>query len=351
MSVPEDRLRRIADADMTEAPPVERVIVRGRRIRRRRRQVVGVGAVVAVLGAGLAVWPGVGPAQVIAGGSALTAVPDGQHCRIVGRHAGPKVADGLRLMPDASTVPANLGLNFARAAQGTGCPRAAGPLVLVGYGADGRTVERTFAVWGPGADDFALGDVTGRESVRGRTADAYGASNGQPVAALLWTEKGERWLATGHGLGPGELNRMVDALRIDAGTGAVNLPAPYLAGFERIPPVHAFAGVPWRPVWSVLYGPRGHHTGELSISVTPTPRPLDALLRPGMRIVTVRGHRAAARIEPPGTPGRFAELMWEERPGILVQIFATGIDGTWPDLTGVAESLHPVSATDPRVTR
>lgn len=351
MSVPEDRLRRIADAGMTEAPPVARVIVRGRQIRRRRRQVVGAGAVVAVLGAGLSVWPGVGPAQVIAGGSALTAVPDGQHCRIVGRHAGPKVADGLRLMPDASTVPADLRMNFARAAQTTGCPKPAGPLVLVGYGADGRTVERTFAVWGPGADDFSLGDATGRQSVRGRTADAYGASNGQPVSALAWTEKGERWLATGHGLAPGELNRMVDALRIDAGTGVVTLPASYLAGFERIPPVPAFAGVPWRPIWTVYYTLRGHHTGELWITVTPTPRPLDALLRPGWRIVTVRGHRAAARINPPSAPGQLTDLMWEERPGILVDVFASGFEGTWPDLTRIAESLHPVSAADPRVTR
>ncbi|HEX5495238.1 MAG TPA: hypothetical protein VFX70_11760 [Mycobacteriales bacterium] len=351
----EDRLRRIAEA-AAGAPPVGPVVARGRRIRaaRRRRKVIGAGAAVLILGAGLAGWrgvlPGRGPAQVIAGGSTLTAAPDGPACRVVGRRAGPRVADGLRLMPDPAAVPDGLRMNFARAAQGTGCPKAAGPLVLVGYGADRRTVQRTFSVWGPGADAFGLGGLTGTESVRGHTADAYGASHGRPVQSLLWTERGQRWLATGHGLPPGELERMVDALRIDAATGTVDLPDRYLAGFHRVPPVTAFAGVRWRPVWTVFYAARGQHTGELSITVTPVTEPLEAMLRPGMRIVAVRGHRAAA-VPDPTAPRRITELRWEERPGVLVQIDVTGVTGAGPDLFRVAESLRPVRADDPRVTR
>ncbi len=348
MSLNEDRLRRMGEG-AHRVPAVGGVISRGRQIRRRRRGMWIGSIAVAVIAGGAVAAPDLvaRTSQVIAGGRTLTAVPDEANCQVVGR-AAPTAADGLRMLPDAATIPPGLHLDIAHAAEGIVCPKAPAPLVLVRYEPDRRTVERTFTVWGPGADSFALGSSTGTIRVRGYSVTVYGEPD-SPFQAFMWTEAGMRWRAEGQGMRRDEITEMVQALRIDPALATVDLPADLTAGYTKVASVPAFPGADREPGWTVVYDGSRPDVGQVTISVNHNHDSFDALLAPGMRITTVRGHRAAYRSESRPS-SHSASLMWEERPGVLVRVQAENFPGPTPDLLRIATSLRPLSDTDPRIT-
>jgi hypothetical protein len=348
----DDRLRRLSPSPASApAVPVEEIMLTGRRLRTRRRMrwSAGIGALGAI-GALALIVPNVGSGaagpgtQLLAAGPAAAAgggVPS-QGC--VGLPVD-QARDVPELEYTFSAAPQGMSEVLSRARTGRGCGSAATPLAVASV--DRGRVVRSFAVWGPRADDSSLGDPTGTTRVRGVRANLYRGDAAGGADGLSWTEPdGGAWLVTSSGLTQADLIRLTERLELDARSGTAALDDAALRSFD-VSESHVDPSPPNETtVWTVLYS--SPQDAQVALTVERShAAPLADAAWPGAQaqVVAVRGSRGVYQ----GALGTgTASLSWAE-DGLTLQLTVNQSErNALPDLLALAESLVQPAGSRPQ---
>lgn len=344
--IDENELTRLRMTEPNPIRPIEEITRRARQIRKRRTGLrLGAGGAAFAL-----VAVAVGPTLHVPGSKMIRALTGGRHpaagqntsdprCNAFARPAEPHAADAVRYL--ATEIPAGLELTRAFANEELLCGPQQVALVLAQQRPDGTGPLRALAVWpevvrvegsvatptaAPSAEPGYIAPASSGVDVRGTHGSlvATGSST-----ELTWTELGgANWRVTSSATSTSDLLRVVDALRIDATTGVVSLPAPASYGFEAVPLGPTTFAVPtWSPVWYADYLPpgcpdaaQGANCAGFSVLVnTRGLVPPEAVAsQVSGSLVTyahVHGHLAVQQ-----DWGSITALTWQERPGIVVQV-------------------------------
>ena len=360
--IDEDRLLELR-AQETAPPPLEGVLARGDKLRKRRVLARGVG----VITLGLAITAGTGvavravlrddaPTVELAAPTGPSAVPGSaaQDCGGYAEPRAPEAVDELRYLPRWLPPGRAIEDAWARAEllYRESCPRV--PVALsAGRFAPGRDrIDATLMLEGPSPMPYRRynGPTFVPVSVRGVEGDLVRFPGLDAAAALLqlrWTEPGGgSWLLQTSHLSEQEIVGVADGLTLstDAGSPSASagwLPAGFEVTYQRERPM---AALPQEQLWWHAVINDGQ---TLSMDVrynVPDDPPISRVTAgaTGVRLLTIRGHQAVAATE--GNVIRY--LSWEERPGIRISLSG---ELDLPTLTRIAESLEPVAADDPRI--
>jgi hypothetical protein len=398
--ISETDLHALADAPVPGAgvPPIERVLARGGRLRRRRRtaRAVGLGAVVGGLAAGvLAVDRGAGSAgrTRIPPASATTAAPaetgllpnplsclTGGSASFSAGDAIPRaeVPEAMRVVP--TRTPDGVAISVARGRRYDFRPDGCGlvadmqdTLVLTATGADG-TVSGTMDLQGPYSTSGGPTGVQGTTTTRvrgGREATFID----QPVTGYVYLEwrepDGSWWEMRGNGVPSATVRAVVGALRLDstpaAGQPPARLPDGALpAGFTvtrqaaTVPPPAPDRRGPMVS-WVVQVGEsKAVQTGltcHLDVNQQVGDRSfLEDYRGRGDRPVDVGGREGLwGPVMGTPNPHRLMDLTWSLAPDLVARLDCerwSGPDaGTLPldEMLDVARSVRTVAPDDPRL--
>lgn len=346
------RLRSTRSVGLPDCRPVEAVVARGARLRRRRQAVQALG-VTAVAGSVAAVGvlapnrpdtttaPGAPtpPAELL---PAPTPLCDG-----TGERVAVGEVDDLRLLP--TWLPAGVELESVAARRiATECPTPDPALALLRTGADGR-VDGSLLLHGPFDGWASLPDEPTPTQVRGVDAGIWVYDDaGIRQVDLVWTEAdGASWWIVADGLDEAQARTIAEALVLDSRLGsgpAGSIPADQLPpGWEVTwqAPDTPEVEPPARLVWSVDAA-----DDRCGVEVTERPGAAPAtavLVETGAELVTVRGQDAMALPE----LDDMQILRWSEPSGIDIGVWCRDVPLT--DIRQLAESLELVAADDPRL--
>ena len=346
------RLRSTRSVSLPDCRPLDAVMARGTRLRRRRQAVRAVG-VTAMVGSVAAVGvlapsrpdtttaPGAPtpPGELLPAPTAL--------CEGTGERVAIGEVDDLRLLP--TWLPAGVELESVAAQHmTTECPTPDPALALLRTGADGR-VAGSLLLHGPFDGWAELPDPPAPTQVRGVDAGIWVYDDaGIRQVDLVWAEAdGASWWVVADGLDEAETRAIAEALVLDSRLGsgpAGSIPA------DQLPPG-------WEVTWQAPDTPEVERPDQLVWSVATadercavevtersSPAPSDAVLvEIGAERLAVRGHDAIAVPE----LDAMRILHWSEPSGIDVGVWCR--DLPLADIQQVAESLELVAADDPRL--
>ena len=402
MVIPEEDLFGLADLPAgPPARPVDGVIARGGRLRRRRHAVraLGVTAVVGgVAAAGTLMAGGDGDraddVQVGATSSTTAAapalLPNPMSCLVDGDGrtsfvpptaiARAEVPEAMRLIP--TQLPEDAPITVAQGARYDFPPSDCGPvaemvdtLVLAASGPDGG-VSATVRVSGPystPSGDLGLSyDVPSQ--LRGRPATM--AVNGVDVFVIFtWGEPdGGYWELRAEGIDEAGARAVAEALQLDSspdpGQPPAQIPPEALpAGFQVVAQAATVPGPAPEPdvgpTWTVQVGESAAvQTGfmcHLEVREAQGAGFDGAAMGIGDRVVTVGGRDAlwgpvmgsSPATHPEGVP--MNDLTWEPAPGYVARMDCEYWDGPAPgtlpleQMVAIAESVATVAPDDPRL--
>jgi hypothetical protein len=344
-----------------QARPVDEVLRRGRRLRRRAtvvRTVPIVAAVALVATAGVLAVRRDPPPDVTNDPAERELPVRVFPCDRLDTEPVPaEDLDGLRLVP--TRLPDSVEVDALRAVrQPTGTCAAVDPaLVLRADGGDG-TVEAEITLEGPygrpyeGEDGVMLEprQLRGGEAARLSDATVQGSFDG-----FTWTEPdGASWIITGVGVDEATVRGVAEALELQGappeGEPAAALPDEAVpSGFAVTWQAPGLPEVedPVRLEWLVTTTPETFPPCEVTIATSNLDAPpgrMFSATSDGQAYdeVAVRGVRGFAVVER-GT----AFLSWPEAPGVVGTLQCTGdLDSA----VRMADSLAEVPPTDPRIT-
>ncbi len=193
----------------------------------------------------------------------------------------------------------------------------------------------------------------GQLAIRGRAAAEY-TWPGADHTDVYWTEAdGGQWFATVSGMPRAQAVDLLDRIDLDSHAGTATLPGAASDGWTVEPSAddpartgHGVVFANWRDPQAhkvdltVMQGP--DRVSQFAAGAPAGPYAIAGYVGP-MKVITVRGHRAAYGV------GRSAVVFWQESPDVEVLMSVEGADET--EIQQVAESLTLASPNDPRISK
>jgi hypothetical protein len=360
--IDEDRLLELGPPETTP-PPLEAVLARGERLRKRRalrRRARLITLCLAVIAGAYvvtdAVVRGDGRTIELAGptGASAMAGSDDEHCSGYAEPRRPEAVDGLRYLPRWLPPGRAIDRTFARAEllDRETCPRVPVALSAGRFAPARDRIDATITLEGPSPLPYRRynGPSFVPVSVRGVDGDLVRFPTLDPAAALLelrWTEPGGgSWLLRTSHLREEELRAVAERLVLSTDVDALPASAEWLpTGFEvTYQRNHPIAAWPHEQLWWHATISDGK---TLSIEVRhdiPDDPPISRVIAgaTGVHLLSIRGHQAVATTE----GGVIRDLSWLERRGVQISLSGQLDLAT---LIRIAESLEPAAANDPRI--
>jgi hypothetical protein len=336
-----------ADSDLTA-----QVRSGGRRRLRRRRigaSIAVAATVAAIVPAAIALAAGNGNRQAVSVGGGPGSIPPAQSC--TDNASGGGYAASPTAYPQLLMLPPGQPVIYAFTNTG-GAPRCSyfphvaltllrerGGVVTQGVEVDGPDAPST-AQYGIGGRGSTYTGTTLHPRIDGQLATAFFNSKNSATNVFWSGTEGDQWHATVRGLDPTALDRLLGRLKVDPQAESATLPGAAAAGWTIAPPAPDASG----STSGVFYALWHEGRSRIALWVAPGPDRVDQLAAAGAtRFVTVHGRPAVVS-------GRtFAILRWQVAKNVTA--FLTMTHSSQATIQQVADTIRPISPTDPRLHR